>query len=86
MSTTLILEAPRRIGFRTESDPPLQSGEVRLRTLLSGVSAGTELTYYRGTNPYLTKRWDEKQRLFVPAEQGTFSYPVTNLGLKRSAR
>ena len=80
MSTTLILEAPRKIGFRTESDPPLQSGEVRLRTLLSGVSAGTELTYYRGTNPYLTKRWDEKQRLFVPAEQGTFSYPVTNLG------
>ena len=80
MSTTLILEAPRQIGFRTESDPPLQPGEVRLRTLLSGVSAGTELTYYRGTNPYLTKRWDEKQRLFVPAEQGTFSYPVTNLG------
>lgn len=80
MSTTLILEAPRQIGFRTESDPPLQPGEVRLRTLLSGVSAGTELTYYRGTNPYLSKRWDEKQRLFVPAEQGTYTYPVTNLG------
>ena len=80
MSTTLILEAPRQIGFRTESDPVLQPNEIRLRTLLSGVSAGTELTYYRGTNPYLSKRWDEKQRLFVPAEQGTFSYPVTNLG------
>lgn len=80
MSTILILEAPRQIGFRTESDPPLQPGEVRLRTLLSGVSAGTELTYYRGTNPYLSKRWDEKQRLFVPAEQGTYTYPVTNLG------
>lgn len=80
MSTTLILEAPRQIGFRIENDPPLQPGEVRLRTLLSGVSAGTELTYYRGTNPYLSKRWDEKQRLFVPAEQGTYTYPVTNLG------
>ena len=80
MSTTLILEAPRTIGFRTESDPPLKPSELRLRTLLSGVSAGTELTYYRGTNPYLSKRWDEKQRLFVPAEQGSSPYPVTNLG------
>lgn len=80
MSTTLILEAPRKIGFRTESDPLLQPGEVRLRTLLSGVSAGTELTYYRGTNPYLSKRWDEKERLFVAAEQGTYTYPITNLG------
>ncbi len=80
MATQLILEAPRRIGFRTEADAPLQPGQLRLRTLFSGVSAGTELTYYRGTNPYLSKRWDEQQRLFVPAAQGTYTYPVTNLG------
>lgn len=80
MSVTLILEAPRQLGFRTERDPPLQPGELRLRTLLSGVSAGTELTYYRGTNPYLSKRWDETRRLFLPAEQGPCAYPVTHLG------
>jgi 2-desacetyl-2-hydroxyethyl bacteriochlorophyllide A dehydrogenase len=79
-SQALVLEAPRTIGFRTESFPALKPGELRLRTLFSGVSAGTELTYYRGTNPYLSKRWDEKQRLFFPAEQGTYTYPVTNLG------
>jgi 2-desacetyl-2-hydroxyethyl bacteriochlorophyllide A dehydrogenase len=80
MATQLILEAPRRIGFRPEADAPLKPGEVRLRTLLSGVSVGTELTYYRGTNPYLSKRWDEQQRLFLPSETGTIAYPVTNLG------
>jgi len=35
---------------------------VRLRTLYSGISAGAELTAYRGSNPYLHKRWDDPQR------------------------
>jgi threonine dehydrogenase-like Zn-dependent dehydrogenase len=81
MATALILEAPRTLAFRTEPEPPLQPQEVRLRTLLSGVSAGTELTYYRGTNPFLEKRWDDKRRLFVAAEPTSASpYPITHLG------
>ena len=43
-------------------------GEVLVRTLLSGISAGTELSMIRGTNPYLHKRWDERLRLFVPPD------------------
>ena len=31
------------------------AGEVRVRTLYSGITAGTELAMYRGTNPYLAK-------------------------------
>jgi len=56
MATALILEGPRTLAFRTEAEPPLQPQEVRLRTLLSGVSAGMELTYCRGNNPFLEKR------------------------------
>ena len=48
-----------------DEERPLGPGDVRLRTLFSGISAGTELTAYRGSNPYLTKRWDEELRLFV---------------------
>ena len=33
-------------------------GSVRVRTWYSGISAGTELTAYRGSNPYLTSTWD----------------------------
>lgn len=62
-------------------DPERSLGpdEVRLRTLYSGISAGTELTAYRGSNPYLTKKWDEGRRLFVDGET-TFSYPVDGWG------
>ena len=80
MGTALVLESPRTLGYRAEPDRALQSGEVRIRTLLSGVSAGTELTFYRGTHPQLSKRWDETQRLFVSAEPGAAPYPITHLG------
>lgn len=76
----LVLEAPRRLAFEEVADPPLQPGEVRVRTLLSGVSAGTELTQYRGTSPFLDKRFDETRRLFVAGEGPSWPYPVRTLG------
>ena len=36
----------------------LEPSEVRVCTLYSGISAGTEMTIYRGSNPYAKKRWD----------------------------
>jgi threonine dehydrogenase-like Zn-dependent dehydrogenase len=57
----------------------LGADEVRLRTLYSGISAGTELTAYRGSNPYLTKKWEESARLFVDGST-TFAYPVDGWG------
>ena len=50
-----------------------------MRTLYSGISAGTELTAYRGSNVYLNKRWDADRRLFVPGEQSV-TYPVSGWG------
>ena len=58
---------------------PLTPGSVRIATWYSGISAGTELTAYRGTNPYLTSTWDSRRRLFVPGEP-TFGYPVRGWG------
>lgn len=56
---------------------PLADGMVRIRTVVSVVSPGTETTYIgRGaTNPYLRKRWDPELRLFVPG-QPTQDYPI----------
>lgn len=80
MGTLFVFDAPRTPGYQTYEDAPLKPDEVRIKTLYSGISAGTELTFYRGTNPYLSQKWDADNRLFVPAEQASFSYPVTNLG------
>lgn len=80
MGELFVLTAPRTPGYQSYEDVPLKPDEVRIKTLFSGISAGTELTLYRGTNPYLSKRWDEQRRLFLPDEGSSLSYPVTNLG------
>jgi len=72
-------EGPREVSVREYEDPPLGQGEVRLKTLFSGISAGTEMTAYRGSNPYLAKRWEPECRLFVEGET-SLEYPVEGWG------
>lgn len=85
MSSMVSFTAPRVAEVVPEVVPPVAHDEVRLQTLFSGISAGTELTAYRGSNPYLTKRWDDQARLFV--EGGTtFAYPVDGWGYEEVGR
>jgi 2-desacetyl-2-hydroxyethyl bacteriochlorophyllide A dehydrogenase len=80
MGKVVVFTEPKIVGFELYEDRPLKSNEVRLRTLYSGISAGTELTAYRGSNPYLHKQWDPPRKLFMPAEQPTLTYPVSGWG------
>ena len=56
----------------------LQDGWVRIRTVRSAISPGTETTFYgrAASNVYLHKRWNEELRLFE-AGQPSLEYPVT---------
>jgi 2-desacetyl-2-hydroxyethyl bacteriochlorophyllide A dehydrogenase len=82
MSKVVRFLAPHQSSVVQLDDPALEPGQVRVRTLYSGISAGTELTAYRGTNPYLTKKWDPEIKLFVTAEPGDTSeqYPMDGWG------
>ena len=80
MGKVVVFTEPRTVAFESFDDRPLEPHELRLRTLYSGISAGTELTAYRGSNPYLHKRWDTSRKLFVPAEQPALTYPVSGWG------
>jgi 2-desacetyl-2-hydroxyethyl bacteriochlorophyllide A dehydrogenase len=71
--------APHQVALVPCEAPPMLPGSVRIRTWYSGISAGTELTAYRGSNPYLTGTWDAERRLFVPGAP-TFAYPVEGWG------
>lgn len=84
MARALILNAPRELAFDEQPDTPLGADEVRIRTLYSGISAGTELTQYRGTNPFMHRQFDEAQRLFVDADGPSWPWPVRNLGYEES--
>src|SRR6185503_2455212 len=56
---------------------PLAPGHVRVRTVTSAISPGTEMTYIGSgaTNPYLHKRWDPSLRVFVPGTPSV-EYPI----------
>lgn len=77
---TLVLTGPRELAFEDRPLAPLGPGEVRVQTLFSGISAGTELTQYRGTNPFMDRRFDDERRLFVPDSTPSWPYPVRTLG------
>jgi 2-desacetyl-2-hydroxyethyl bacteriochlorophyllide A dehydrogenase len=80
-----MLAAPGQIVVHDEPDPPLGRDEVRVETIYSGISAGTELTVYRGTNPYLDRRWDPERRLFADGSP-TLMYPVAEWGYEEVGR
>ena len=78
MPRTLVLEGPRALQLREEPSRPLRPGEVRLRSCLSGISHGTELSLYRGTSAFADRVFDRGMRTFVVPHAGSVSaYPVT---------
>lgn len=66
--------------------PPCGRGQVRVRTLYSGISAGTELTAYRGTNPYLNSVWNPDLTLFDPGSGEGPAYPLEAWGYSEVGR
>jgi NADPH:quinone reductase-like Zn-dependent oxidoreductase len=60
-------------------------GRFEVRTEYSGVSAGTELTYLKGTNPYLHAGWDTEYGVFLH-DQPAQAYPVERLGYMEVGR
>ena len=80
MGTGVVFTQPRTVDFESYDDAPLGTHELRVRTLYSGISAGTEMTAYRGSNPYLSKQWDAKNRLFRDTESPSQPYPLSGWG------
>lgn len=62
---------PSRAEIRRETLGPLREGEVRVRSLHSGVSRGTETLVFRGEVPA-----SEAQRMRAPFQAGEFPAPV----------
>jgi 2-desacetyl-2-hydroxyethyl bacteriochlorophyllide A dehydrogenase len=61
--------APRRVEIREESVPTVAPDQVRIRALVSGVSAGSELLVYRGHAP-------RELPPDLPTIGGDFAFPV----------
>ncbi|THA26528.1 zinc-binding alcohol dehydrogenase [Streptomyces sp. RKND-216] len=79
MERVVQFTGPRQVEVAELPSTPLPPGHLRVRTRYSGISAGTELTAYRGTNPYLTRTWDAGARIFRDGAAG-IEYPVVGWG------
>ena len=81
----LEFSSPGNVRLIPMEAPEPGEGEVLVSTLYSGISAGTELTAFTGTNPYLHRRWDARRRLFADGTP-TFPYPVRGWGYEEVGR
>lgn len=82
---SLGVAAPLSPGVFDYEEGPAEPGEIRLDTCFTGLSAGTELTFLKNTNPYLFASWDADAGVF---RDGTpaMGYPVQFLGYMEVGR
>lgn len=83
VTTRLVLPEPGRAELVDEPDVALDDGQVRIATAYSGLSAGTELSWFKGTNPFLGRSFDRELGLFRDGEPAS-PYPVTRVGYMES--
>jgi NADPH:quinone reductase-like Zn-dependent oxidoreductase len=77
--------APGRPEIFTHEEPEPAFGELWLRTEWSGISAGTEVSLVRGTDPHHAVGWNPEQRSFGAAGRRA-DYPIRGLGYMEVAR
>jgi threonine dehydrogenase-like Zn-dependent dehydrogenase len=82
---TLVVPRPGELTIEETALPPLPDGQFRAQTLFTGLSAGTELTWYRGTSPYFRAGWDAELGIF-DRDRPAMRYPVRRLGYMEVAR
>ena len=81
----LVVRGPGDVALEVEDLPEVPPGGLLLRTVSTGLSAGTELTFVKGDHPRLHRLHDVELGLFRDADR-TPAYPVTRLGYMEVAR
>lgn len=84
MSKELVVLGPRRIGFREYDEREPGPKEIKVKTLYSGISHGTEMNLYRGTAPQFRKSINPSYRLFMEGEP-YYKYPMGPIGYEEIA-
>jgi len=69
MPRAVWFKSPQKVELREEELLPLGEGDIRVRAIASGISAGTEMLVYRGQVP-------PGLPLDLPTLQGSFGFPI----------
>lgn len=83
---TVVVERRGVVTLRDEPSPqPLRDGQFDVDTVFSGLSTGTDLSWVKGTNPALHRRWDPELGLFMPGTPDV-GYPIDRFGYMQVGR
>lgn len=64
----LIAREPGKCTLQAYEDGALPEGKIRARVDFGSPKHGTELTFFKGQDPYQNNRFDEDYQLFMPLE------------------
>jgi threonine dehydrogenase-like Zn-dependent dehydrogenase len=79
LARSLGVAAPGEPAFFDVDAPAPGDGGFRVATVATAVSAGTELTFVKGTNPWHRRTFDRRLRVFTDGPP-TSAYPVRAMG------
>jgi len=83
---SLGVAAPGQPAFFPLADAEPADRGFRVDTVYSGLSAGTELSYLKGSNPYLRAAFDPEYRVFDGEDEAAQPYPITSMGYMEVGR
>ena len=69
MAKAVFITAPKEVQIRDYEVEVVQENEVKVKTLFTGFSHGTEMNVYRGTAPFYRKKFDPDLRLFLETDK-----------------
>lgn len=69
MARQLIFSEPQRVAYEDHEVGAPAAGQIRVKTILSGISHDTEMVAFLGKAPFLHKRMTE-ERTFAPKDSG----------------
>lgn len=73
----MMYEGPKSLKVIEVENLPMTADQIRVKSLYSGISHGTEMNIYRGMAPQFRKKQDPETRLFLDAtEEETYGYPT----------
>lgn len=75
MPKALWVNAPGQLIYKEIESRAIAPDEIKIKTLLSGISHGTELNLYSGNSPFKDKKFDMNRRIFVKEDSPKF-YPL----------
>lgn len=81
----LELVEPRKLEVRQEPDLPMGDNDLRIESICSSISHGTEMNNYRGDSPLYNKKFDQSTRLFYKNQMND-KHPKMSLGYSNVGR